>query len=149
MPLLALVLLTDWLTVALLQHIERLLAGVWITNKATKFLPGAAFAAYHPSFGLRQKMLNLLQNLSYYMMFEVVEPAWAELVAGIRTCATVDDVLVRHGDFLNSCLHDCLLSSPQLLSTVKKLLRLCAEFCDYMQNLGQASSAEFNEDIAR
>jgi len=131
------------------KHIERLLSAVWMTNKATKFLPGAAFAVYHPSFALRQKMLNFIQNLSYYMMFEVVEPAWTDLVSGIKQCQTVDDVLTKHGDFLNSCLHDCLLSSPQLLATVKKLLGVCSDFSEYMQSLGEASGQDFNEDVAR
>ena len=40
---------------------------------------GDQFKVYHPSFGLRQKMLTLIQNLSYYMMVEVVEPAWHAL----------------------------------------------------------------------
>ena len=83
---------------------------VWITNKQTKFLPGDQFKVYHPAFGLRQKMMNLIQNLSYYMCVEVVEPAWSSLVTGISDCLTIDEVLSKHGDFLNSCLHDCLLS---------------------------------------
>ena len=45
----------------------------------------------------------------------------------------VDEVLAKHSDFLNSCLHDCLLSSPQLLATVKKLLNVCSDFALYMQ----------------
>ena len=92
------------------KHIERLLSEVWITNKQTKFLPGDQFKVYHPAFGLRQKMMNLIQNLSYYMCVEVVEPAWSSLVTGISDCLTIDEVLIKHGDFLNSCLHDCLLS---------------------------------------
>lgn len=131
------------------KHIERLLSAVWITNKATKFLPGAAFKVYHPSFGLRQKMLNLIQNLSYYMMVEVVEPAWHSLLGSLSSCTTVDDVLAKHGDFLNNCLHDCLLSSPQLLGTVKKLLGVCADFAEYMQNLRTCGTEDFNEDVAR
>ena len=77
-------------------------------------------------------MLNLIQNLSYYMSVEVVEPAWHTLAEDIASCSTVDthyiifselvfillkqvdEVLAKHGDFLNSCLHDCLLSSPQV-----------------------------------
>ena len=35
----------------------------------------------------------------------------------------VDHVLEIHSDFLSTCLNDCMLSSPQLLTTVKKLLR--------------------------
>jgi gamma-tubulin complex component 2 len=131
------------------KHVERLLSAVWITNKTTKFLPAESFTVYHLSFGLRQKMLNLIQNLSYYMMVEVIEPAWSELVTAIKTCSTIDDVLTKHSDFLNTCLHDCLLSSPQLLTTVKKLLGVCSEFSDYMQSLGETSPQDFNEDVAR
>ena len=87
------------------KHIERLLSGdqhclikfwlcnivsgVWITNKQTKFLPLDQFKVYHPSFALRQKMLNLIQNLSYYMSVEVVEPAWHTLAEDIASCSTV------------------------------------------------------------
>jgi hypothetical protein len=46
-------------------------------------------------------------------------------------------------------LHDCLLSSPQLLTTVKKLLGICSEFSEYMQNLRFSSTDDFNQDIAR
>jgi len=28
------------------------------------------------AFALRQRMLNFVQNLQYYMMFEVIEPNW-------------------------------------------------------------------------
>jgi len=130
------------------KHIERILSGVWITNKQTKFLPVDQFKVYHPAFGLRQKMLNLIQNFSYYMCVEVVEPAWNSLVTSITECITIDEVLAKHGDFLNCCLHDCLLSSPQLLATVKKLLSVCAEFAAYMQNLTDCAE-DFIEDVKR
>ena len=107
------------------------------------------FQVYHPAFGLRQKMLNLIQNLSYYMCVEVVEPAWNSLVTSITNCITIDEVLTKHGDFLNCCLHDCLLSSPQLLATVKKLLCVCADFAQYMQNLQFSDAVEFTEDVKR
>lgn len=28
------------------------------------------------AFALRQRMLNFVQNIQYYMMFEVMEPTW-------------------------------------------------------------------------
>jgi hypothetical protein len=46
----------------------------------------------------------------------------------IAECTTIDEVLAKHWDCLSCCLHDCLLSSPQLFVTVKKLLSVCAEF---------------------
>ena len=82
------------------------------------------------------------------MCVEVVEPAWNILVQSIAECTTIDEVLTKHGDFLNSCLHDCLLSSQQLLATVKKLLSVCAEFSTYMQNLTD-NSDDFVEDVKR
>merc|ERR1712173_312830 len=54
----------------------------------------------------------------------------------------------KQSNFLNSCLHDCLLSSPQLLATVKKLLNVCSDFAHYMQNLTDATE-DFVEDIKR
>jgi hypothetical protein len=44
-----------------------------VINYSFFYCLGHAFKVYHPSFGLRQKMLNLIQNLSYYMMVEVSE----------------------------------------------------------------------------
>ena len=93
-------------------------------------------------------MMNLIQNLSYYMCVEVIEPAWGGLVTAVAECSTIDEVLSKHSDFLNSCLHDCLLSSPQLLATVKKLLCVCSDFALYMDNLTDAVE-DFVEDIKR
>ena len=75
---------------------------MWITNKQTKFLPLDQFKVYHPSFALRQKMLNLIQNLSYYMSVEVVEPAWHTLAEDIAACSTVSSHLFSH---CRICVH--------------------------------------------
>jgi len=64
------------------------------------------------SFALRQKMLNFLQNLQYYMTFEVLEPNWESMIARVRSgdVQNVDQVLEIHSDFLSTCLNDCMLS---------------------------------------
>ena len=77
-----------------------------------------------------------LQNLFHIQMcrlvsdflcppIQVLEPNWESMVAKIRSgrVTNVDHVLEIHSDFLSTCLNDCMLSSPQLLTTVKKLLR--------------------------
>jgi len=131
------------------KHVERQLCAVWICNKQTKYLPLSEFQVYSRAFGLRQKMLNLLQNLSYYMAVEVIEPAWHSLVTSIEGCTTVDQVLVAHSSFLNSCLQDCLLSSPHLLASVKKLLGVCTAFSDYMHTIDRQATHQFIEDMER
>ena len=117
------------------KHVEKLISNVWITTKVTKNLPIESLRMYGPSFHLRQKMLNFLQNLEYYMTFEVLEPNWEEMIANIRSgkVTNVDQVLKIHSDFLTTCLNDCLLSNPTLLTTVKKLLGVCCDFSEFMQ----------------
>ena len=43
-------------------------------------------------------MLNLIQNLSYYMSVEVVEPAWHTLAEDIASCSTVNTHFIIHSD---------------------------------------------------
>ena len=62
---------------------------------------GGNFAGFTQSFALRQKMVNFLQNLEYYMTFEVLEPNWENMVSKIADGKTenVDQVIVdRHND---------------------------------------------------
>ena len=47
--------------------------------------------------------------------------------------SNLDDVLTYHTDFLNSCLKDCMLTSPDLLKIVHKLLMVCVMFSNFMQ----------------
>ena len=36
-------------------------------------------SACSPTFSLRRRMLHFIQNLVYYLKFDVIEPAWREL----------------------------------------------------------------------
>jgi len=120
------------------KHVEKLISQVWLNTKVTRNLNYVeSFHIYGPSFALRQKMLNFIQNLEYYMTFEVLEPNWEEMISKIKSgkVSNVDQVLQIHSDFLTTCLNDCLLSSPVLLTTVKKLLGVCCEFSAFMNKL--------------
>lgn len=37
------------------------------------------------AFALRQRMLNFVQNIQYYMMFEVMEPTWHIMENNLKT----------------------------------------------------------------
>ena len=37
------------------------------------------------AFALRQRMLNFVQNIQYYMMFEVMEPTWHIMETNLKT----------------------------------------------------------------
>ena len=91
------------------------------------------------ALALLQRMLNFVQNLQYYMMFEVLEPNWIELEQKLRTASTIDDVLARHNDFLDKCLRDCLLSSRDILENMSRLMTICTTFTGHMQLVSMES----------
>ena len=53
---------------------------VWVSNKVTKSFPLSASRTYSSAFALRQRMLNFIQNIEYYMMFEVIERNWQNFI---------------------------------------------------------------------
>lgn len=49
------------------------------------------------------------------MMVEVIEPNWHKFEAAFQKVRTVDEVLKIHTDFVDSCLHECMLTDPRLV----------------------------------
>ncbi|TKS89486.1 Gamma-tubulin complex component 2 [Collichthys lucidus] len=79
------------------------------------------------AFALRQRMLNFVQNIQYYMMFEA---------------SNIDDVLCHHTSFLDNCLKDCMLTNPELLRIFSKLMAVCVMFTNCMQRFTQSMRLE-------
>ncbi|XP_049646500.1 gamma-tubulin complex component 2 isoform X2 [Suncus etruscus] len=141
------------------KHVERQLCNVWISNKAAKqcSLHSAKWLA--GAFTLRQRMLNFVQNIQYYMMFEVMEPTWHVLEKNLRSASNIDDVLGHHTGFLDSCLKDCMLTNPELLRVFSKLMsrftqsmKLDGELCPRAPEyglLGPPTDVERAEERAR
>lgn len=119
------------------KHVERRLVSVWRDHLALKELPTLR-GSMGRTFLLRQRMLHCLQHLIYYMMFEVIEPNWAELenaITGKSTESkehTVDDILRLHGLFMERTMEACLITSRELLSSLMRLMRTCLLFADQM-----------------
>lgn len=124
------------------KHVERQLCNVWLNNKTAKMFARHSTQWYATAFALRQRMLNFVQNFEYYMMFEVIEPNWQLFEANLEQVSNIDDVLVHHSDFLNSCLKDCMLTSPKLLKIVHKLMVVCVTFSNFLQK--NSTNIEFN-----
>lgn len=80
-------------------------------------------------------MLHFLQNITYYMMVEVIEPHWHDMTARIRSAASVDDILACHEAFQDDCLRECLLTSgADLLKKLTKLITLCLLFANQISD---------------
>ncbi|KAG0715937.1 Gamma-tubulin complex component 2 [Chionoecetes opilio] len=116
------------------KHVERLLCRVWVSNKVAKSFPLSASRTYTAAFALRQRMLNFIQNIEYYMMFEVIEHNWQTFINKMQKVDNVDDVLAFHNDFLSGCLKDCMLTSPELLRIISKLTSICVSFANFIED---------------
>ena len=132
------------------KHVERRLVGTWLDNQAMKEFQSLR-KSLAPTLGLRQRMLHFIQNLVYYMMFEVIEPKWQSMESTILrrknegswsvdgankgggdSGQTVDDVLAAHNNFLRQTLRECLLTNGNLIRTLTKLMTTCLLYCDQM-----------------
>lgn len=111
------------------RHVERQLSAAWLSQQAVKELPVAR--ALFPAYSLRQRMLHLLHNLQYYMVFEVIEPRWHELEPRVSAASSVDEVIAHHDDFLDSCLKETMLRDAGLLKMLARLLTICVIFADF------------------
>ncbi|XP_068817319.1 gamma-tubulin complex component 2 isoform X1 [Capricornis sumatraensis] len=129
------------------KHVERQLCSVWISSKAAKQRSLHSAKWFAGAFTLRQRMLNFVQNIQYYMMFEVMEPTWHVLEKNLRAASNIDDVLGHHTSFLDSCLKDCMLTNPELLRVFSKLMSVCVMFTNCMQRFTQ--SMKLDSELGR
>ncbi|GAB9466560.1 hypothetical protein Gpo141_00003931 [Globisporangium polare] len=113
------------------KHVERRLCDAWLNHQTTKEL--SLRSDLGPSFCLRQRMLHFQQNFVYYMMFEVISPRWHAFQKQLTTVETVDDILHYHGEFLDMCLKECLLTDPDLLRVLTKLMTVCMTFSNSIE----------------
>lgn len=114
------------------RYVEKAVADCWVAHQSCKELDMRATLAL--SFTLRQRMLHFLQNLQYYMHVEVIEPRWHELLDRVAGATNIDDVVAHHSQFLTIILAECLLTSPDLLKLLTKLITLCLLFAEQITN---------------
>ncbi|XP_044592328.1 gamma-tubulin complex component 2-like isoform X2 [Cotesia glomerata] len=132
------------------KHIERLLCRVWISNKIAKTFTHTAAMAYRQAFSLRHRMLDCIQHLEYYMMVEVIEPNWQTFINKMSKVTNIDDVLTVHQDLQDSYLKECMLTDPELLSSITGICNICLQFCNFIEESKTKSivSGSFEETIS-
>lgn len=119
------------------KHVEYYLCRVWIANKNAKKFDHSTSELYRAAFTLRQRMMNAIQNLEYYMMIEVIEPVWHSFMQQLAKAKNIDDVVKYHGDFLDICLKNCMLTHPDLLKRLVNMCNVCVNFCQFIEVSGR------------
>ncbi|CAF1021358.1 unnamed protein product [Rotaria sp. Silwood1] len=124
-----------------IKYIERLLCNVWRAHKnggrrrrrvrdRKQIITKPNGAAY-----LRHKMLHFVENLLYYMSFEVIESHWHTFEHNLKKVTNIDELLQYHLLFLDNCLRDCMLTSVHLLRHIHKIMATCVMFANAMDNV--------------
>lgn len=115
------------------KYVENYLCRVWLGNNNAKKFDLETSEQYRAAFTLRQRMMNTIQNLEYYMMIEVIEPVWLVFMQQITKAKNIDEVLFYHEDFLDHCLKNCMLCFSDILKVIIKICNLCIEFCKFIE----------------
>ncbi|KAI8337389.1 gamma-tubulin complex component protein [Choanephora cucurbitarum] len=109
-----------------LKHAEDLLCGVWMNQKDQLWRKRSEHNDIEQwkfrIYSLRHRMLMFVQQFTYYVTNEVLEPNWGRLEENLARITTVDQVLQYHSDFLDTCLKECMLTNSKLLRVSKDIV---------------------------
>ncbi|KAJ6071836.1 hypothetical protein N7499_009850 [Penicillium canescens] len=108
------------------------------------------------------EMIHFVNQLQYYILFEVIESSWDQLLTAIRKPGcTLDDLIEAHTKYLNSITHKGLLGSASssrygnststsakqpeesFLSQLHQILKFMLAYKDAVDGLYSFSVAEF------
>ncbi|TKA62438.1 hypothetical protein B0A49_10065, partial [Cryomyces minteri] len=92
------------------------------------------------------EMIHFVNQLQYYILFEVIEASWESLQKAIRKPnATLDDLIEAHSTYLKSITRKGLLGSQTIdfTSQLHKLLKGMLAYKDAVDGLYSFSVAEF------
>ena len=138
------------------KYAERQLVGMWSDHQLLRTMTSLR-SACSPTFSLRRRMLHFIQNLVYYLKFDVIEPAWRELESKLTATEeycrssdraksnhghtgtehtnsgqsfprTVDDLVHEHDQFLIRIAQQCLITNYDLIDRASKIMTTCLLF---------------------
>ncbi|KAL1389069.1 Spc98 family-domain-containing protein [Phyllosticta capitalensis] len=92
------------------------------------------------------EMIHFVNQLQYYILFEVIESSWNTLQKKMRQPeATLDDLIQAHAEYLTNITRKGLLGSDRLDFTgqLHELLKIMLRYKDAVDGLYSFSTAEF------
>ncbi|XP_028405676.1 gamma-tubulin complex component 3 homolog isoform X1 [Dendronephthya gigantea] len=65
----------------------------------------------HTCSTLNSEMIHFINQMQYYITFEILECCWAELLKKVHESTNLDDIIVAHENFLQYILSSCLIDN--------------------------------------
>ncbi|CAG0923498.1 unnamed protein product [Notodromas monacha] len=129
-----------------LKRVVRLLTRLRISPRPRKMTRTGQSGLVRALYGLRLKMVHLVQTLQHCMIFDVVEPAWREMMTRIGQAVAMDQVITMHKDFIDACLKDCMLTYPRVLQILRGIFNVCMEFCNLVEKSAGIDGVKFDKN---
>ncbi|XP_072142560.1 gamma-tubulin complex component 3 homolog [Dermacentor andersoni] len=110
------------------KHMEYVATAAWMQQTIDLKVKNRQHATesrcmLHQCHILLSEMIHFMQQVQYYMVFEVIECAWAELESRVEQAQDLDQVIHAHDDFLAALMTRALLEpeSRDILSQLRSI----------------------------
>jgi gamma-tubulin complex component 3 len=113
-----------------IKRVEYSLCNTWRkhTNEAHLSISRKMASVVHKSHIIRNEMLHLVNNLEYYILFEVIESSWENFLQHVKSSQDLDQLIEAHNNYLDTITEKCLLTSADLIEDLVKLLDVVIRF---------------------
>jgi len=130
------------------KHVSHQLCAAWQIQQVFRSVKILGTPILRSSI-LCRSMLKFVNSLLHYLTFEVLEPNWHLMHDRLQTARSIDEVIQIHDLFLQKCLKECLLLSPELLVKVEKLKALCLQYATSIQLLMPSIEVANSENTSK
>ncbi|XP_065177544.1 gamma-tubulin complex component 3-like isoform X1 [Sycon ciliatum] len=99
---------------------------------------------FHKAHLLSSRMIHFMQQMEYYINFEVLECTWAELQKKVEAAKDLDEVIAAHNRFLDDVTVRCLLteSSQDMLTKLRAIFDEVVRFQKILSDLNDSTEEE-------
>ncbi len=129
------------------KRIEYILASIWkeqmFNARRLRSIP-EIFPLLHQHQIIGSEMLHFVQQVQYYINFEVLECSWDELLREVMEAKDLDQIISAHQVFLENIVARSLLhpQSSNILTQLRTIFDLVIQFQQKLDSLYQAAEDE-------
>ncbi|RWS14285.1 gamma-tubulin complex component 3-like protein [Dinothrombium tinctorium] len=132
------------------KRMEYVLTSLWkrqVTHVRNAQIIPKLKPVFHFSQILLSEMMHFIQQMQYYIEFEVMECSWAELLRKIANAKDIDGLVDAHEFFLNSVISRLMLDaeSQELAEQLRAIYDVIIEFQSLKESFWKVVSDEVNE----
>jgi len=73
----------------------------------------------HQNNIISSEMLRLVQNINFYIMFEVLEVSWKNLLEKLHEAKDMDEIILANEQFLDTIISQLLLDQESVVIELK------------------------------